>query len=286
VPGTGLMYYGARYYEPALGRFVSADAIVPEPGNPQDLNRYTYVRNNPQRYTDPSGHVACLDQECNWVEHPVSGAIVWRGRTPPVVAYIHKEMVANAQGGTASLLQSLNGTCYSCAWDGIPGWMPGAGEGRRSAAEADTYTKSGALGIFGWMVRQEGPWDPKPDIGKEYGFSQQVGDAWLYYDIWGNVMFGYLGAASGFSESELLDGAGLEQIGSSMGYAIQQRDPSYLPKRQPGTSGLRAWDDPVDQITTQIGINLWNAYGLDVTPQQVIQEIGMESRIPTKDQPW
>jgi hypothetical protein len=30
---------------------------VPEPGNPQSLNRYTYVYNNPLRYTDPSGHI-------------------------------------------------------------------------------------------------------------------------------------------------------------------------------------------------------------------------------------
>ncbi|MDY7078092.1 MAG: RHS repeat-associated core domain-containing protein [Chloroflexota bacterium] len=53
---TGLMYYNARFYDPALGRFISADTIVPEPGNPQDLNRYTYVRNNPLLYTDPAGH--------------------------------------------------------------------------------------------------------------------------------------------------------------------------------------------------------------------------------------
>jgi len=53
---TGLMYYGARYYDPTLGRFVQADTIVPNPGNPQDLNRYAYVRNNPLRYIDPSGH--------------------------------------------------------------------------------------------------------------------------------------------------------------------------------------------------------------------------------------
>jgi len=56
VVGTGLMYYHARYYHPALGRFISADTIVPEPGNPQALNRYAYVKNNPLRYVDPSGH--------------------------------------------------------------------------------------------------------------------------------------------------------------------------------------------------------------------------------------
>jgi len=119
--GTGLLYYGARYYDPTLGRFASADSIVPGsasgkggaaatlgqdggaalrpltvdfhepgfasaialenastqakgfwfqmsgqdrqqakadtgPGNPQALNRYSYVLNNPLRYTDPTGH--------------------------------------------------------------------------------------------------------------------------------------------------------------------------------------------------------------------------------------
>ncbi len=53
---TGLMFYQARYYDPLTARFISADTIVPDPGNPQDFNRYTYVRNNPLGYTDPSGN--------------------------------------------------------------------------------------------------------------------------------------------------------------------------------------------------------------------------------------
>ncbi len=53
---TGLYYYNARYYNPVLGRFISADTIVPDPTNPQALNRYSYVLNNPIKYTDPSGH--------------------------------------------------------------------------------------------------------------------------------------------------------------------------------------------------------------------------------------
>ncbi|RMD62918.1 RHS repeat-associated core domain-containing protein, partial [Candidatus Parcubacteria bacterium] len=51
--------YNARYYDPAIGRFIQPDTIVPEPANPQALNRYAYVNNNPVRYTDPSGH--CLE---------------------------------------------------------------------------------------------------------------------------------------------------------------------------------------------------------------------------------
>jgi len=55
----GLYDYRARFYDPTLGRFISADTIVPNPGNPQDFNRYAYVRNNPVLYTDFSGNRPC-----------------------------------------------------------------------------------------------------------------------------------------------------------------------------------------------------------------------------------
>jgi len=55
---TGLMFCQARYYDPLTARFISADTIIPDPGNPQDFNRYSYVRNNPVGYTDPSGNCA------------------------------------------------------------------------------------------------------------------------------------------------------------------------------------------------------------------------------------
>ena len=52
---TGLYYYGARYYDTRLGRFITPDTIVQAPTDPQTLNRYSYCRNNPLKYTDPSG---------------------------------------------------------------------------------------------------------------------------------------------------------------------------------------------------------------------------------------
>jgi RHS repeat-associated protein len=55
---TGLMYYGARYYSPEFRVFVQPDTLLPDPYNPQALNRYSYCLNNPLRYTDPSGHFA------------------------------------------------------------------------------------------------------------------------------------------------------------------------------------------------------------------------------------
>jgi len=55
---TGLMYYGARYYDPQIGTFVSPDTLVPDPTHVFDYNRYMYARGNPLKYNDPTGHCA------------------------------------------------------------------------------------------------------------------------------------------------------------------------------------------------------------------------------------
>ncbi|MGC8960808.1 MAG: RHS repeat-associated core domain-containing protein, partial [Chloroflexia bacterium] len=55
--GIGLYFYNARWYDPALGRFAQPDTVMPKPSDPQQLNRFSYVLNNPLRYNDPSGHV-------------------------------------------------------------------------------------------------------------------------------------------------------------------------------------------------------------------------------------
>ncbi len=78
--GLGVYDYGARMYDPKLGRFLSPDTIGTSPSNPQSWNRYSYVTNNPLRYTDPTGHMQYEnsytsnngkcgkgDTSCNWV---------------------------------------------------------------------------------------------------------------------------------------------------------------------------------------------------------------------------
>lgn len=60
-----LNFYNARYYDSAIGRFTQPDTIVPNQYNPQSLNRYAYVQNNPVRYTDPTGHRLCEDGYCD-----------------------------------------------------------------------------------------------------------------------------------------------------------------------------------------------------------------------------
>lgn len=67
---SGLDYFGARYYASSMGRFMSPDwSAKAEPvpysklDNPQSLNLYAYVGNNPLSRTDPTGHADIL-AEC------------------------------------------------------------------------------------------------------------------------------------------------------------------------------------------------------------------------------
>jgi RHS repeat-associated protein len=81
MAGLGIYHYNARFYSPKLGRFLSADTIVPGAANPQAWNRFSYVTNNPLRYTDPTGHMQASegytesdgqcsagDTSCNWLQ--------------------------------------------------------------------------------------------------------------------------------------------------------------------------------------------------------------------------
>jgi RHS repeat-associated protein len=51
-----LYWYGSRWYDDALGRFIQPDSLVPDYFNPLDWDRYSYVRNNPINNADPTGH--------------------------------------------------------------------------------------------------------------------------------------------------------------------------------------------------------------------------------------
>jgi len=62
LSGTNLYFYNARYYDPAIGRFTSPDSLVPDPYDPRSYNRYSYVTNNPLKYTDPTGHCGETDE--------------------------------------------------------------------------------------------------------------------------------------------------------------------------------------------------------------------------------
>jgi RHS repeat-associated protein len=70
---SGLYYFGARYYDPKTGRFITEDPVTGSLDDPQGLNRYSYCKNNPHKYVDPDGELAQL------VAGVIAGAIFGAG---------------------------------------------------------------------------------------------------------------------------------------------------------------------------------------------------------------
>ena len=79
---TGSDYMHARYFSSAQGRFSSADSFGGSIGNPQSLNRYAYVVNNPTNLSDPTGHEAAHSNSTHWM-HYSEGSLILGGQSPP-----------------------------------------------------------------------------------------------------------------------------------------------------------------------------------------------------------
>jgi hypothetical protein len=113
----GIYHYGARFYSPKTGTFLSADTIVPGYANPQNLNRYSYVRNSPLNYIDPTGHKpACgvYGEECaeDELDALISGGGSGGGGSG-----------GGGGGGQPSLNPALGGNCGAGNYSPhCPGW--------------------------------------------------------------------------------------------------------------------------------------------------------------------
>jgi RHS repeat-associated protein len=57
----GLVHMNGRIYDPLIGRFLSGDILVQFPNKLQSYNRYSYVLNNPLKYSDPTGYEVTQD---------------------------------------------------------------------------------------------------------------------------------------------------------------------------------------------------------------------------------
>jgi len=221
-----------------------------------------------------------------------------RTPAPRAIMYIYKEMIRNAQGPVAQTIAAANATSNAGTVAAV-----GCSSCRRWAIPLAVRGKSLALGIWTSQVMDAriknymgplapllGNWDhkpilyprdpqqqsPVPEIPERKGWST-VGGSLYRFDIWSNIHYGYVGAASGFSQAELTGGAGIEQIGSDL------VNPDITPHRSPGADNwVASWDDPSDNAAIQIGISLWNQYGLSVKPADIYLAVLEAPRLATQ----
>ena len=111
----GLYYYGGRWYDPETGRFISPDPYVQDPENPQALNRYSYVANNPTNLVDPSGHswvdivIGVVSPRISDEYQAIRAGIESRRHGNSFLTGYFREELAQATGRAASNVGGLGG---------------------------------------------------------------------------------------------------------------------------------------------------------------------------------
>jgi RHS repeat-associated protein len=124
LPGAeGLSFYNTRWYDAQVGMFISADALVPSPGDPRTFNRYAYTRGNPLRWIDPTGH----DVGCPGMDASSCGA------APATVPSVVRPPFRSASSGYTS-----------------PAWYPPVIRPRLPSANLFPYLFSSR---YGWIGR-------------------------------------------------------------------------------------------------------------------------------------
>jgi RHS repeat-associated protein len=96
---AGLYYYGFRYYEPNLQRWLNRDPIAEDGG----LNIFRFVRNDPFQYFDPFGLAEACDQGETWYPNPTGPGM--RGeppRIPPIQIMRNSGGLVNPASGSGN----------------------------------------------------------------------------------------------------------------------------------------------------------------------------------------
>jgi RHS repeat-associated protein len=257
---TGLSYMGARYYDGDIGRFLSQDPIgqqAPEAFlmDPQQLNMYSYARNNPMVIVDPTG-----------MYNEKTGAVE-EGDTPDVIV----STINNAFGIETDWATVQNVSFYADRF-GDKGLSDIVGESlyigtditsdiSRNLDFLNSYRADGAnmLSLAKFAPGKE--WDLKNSGSKLYGGDADTRQNWSYlyhgdlirYDAPGNINYGYVAKSLGLPNMVIQGGAQGAQFfsdglaGRNWSWQDNSGDSAYVQRGidayQPPKSWLgRLWD--------------------------------------------
>lgn len=120
-PWSALVNLGARYYQPSIGRFVSPDPLLQDPGVPVAWSSYVYCGGNPTSFTDPGGR-----SFWGWVGGIVGGVVgavagfLVGGPLGAVAGALAGAAAGAALGGDSSLAKSIGGVLTDPRfWEGV-----------------------------------------------------------------------------------------------------------------------------------------------------------------------
>jgi hypothetical protein len=211
---------------------------------PYSQHYFQYGYANPVSNSDPTGMCAETGKGDDYC-HEIPGINYWRyDRT---ISYMHSQMMTNALSDTVRDIQIL------LEGNTDPNLIP--------TNQADCVDL--ALVLFYQKVKTNAEWDHKPILKKMLAMTRGNsryfpirGDSnrEYFFDLWSNIHYGFVGSAAGFS-------AGTLHLPGALAGQFKEGLPTV------------GRDNPGDRLSVQIGIDLWNAFKLGLTPANIQQEI-------------
>lgn len=206
----------------------------------------------------------------------------------PIARYMAGEMNNNAAGADCKRMAELNAvSSQRCIADYFqtPWWRRFVAISPQQCIEMELTSGVAALMLWTSKVMQNAEWDHKPKLRRMFASPSTGTSVWhaygstqYFYDIWSNIHYGYVGAAAGFSEAVLLDGAGLEQIGSDL---VRRQ----WPKSAGVASGLRRFDDMSDREAISLGVEMFLVSPIRVTPAALMRRILANPKLQQRPAP-
>lgn len=186
VDEMDLIHMNGRVYDPAIGRFISADPMIQSPYDQQSHNRYSYVFNNPLSYTDPSGFTSMGAWDTCEFDYSCSGDNDNYGSHDLGIIYVYASPIDQAMElspyldpiSTSYLSSSYGESVYNemSDWSSsahnvldVAGWVPGLG--------------SVASVIDSAIYAYEGDWS-----GAAFAFAGVMGPAGKAFGKFGKVV--------------------------------------------------------------------------------------------------
>src|SRR3989339_333357 len=227
---SGLLYYGARYYNPTLGRFTQPDPMLLDTKspefqqallNPQMLNPYSYVSNNPLKYVDPEG-----------MYNVKTGEIERGDSSEAICSAVNEAYGIDTNWETIAHVSFFEENFGTVKVDDLIGQYTYVGTDNTiditSRLNSLNQSRACIANLLGEkslaLYAPNFPWDIKNSADPVLGGGQDKREYWSYiyngqlirYDAPGNINYGYVAHSLGLNGGVILAGARIEQIGSDL----------------------------------------------------------------------
>lgn len=220
-------------------------------------------------------------------------------RMSDVARWIHQKMISNPGSPDGQKLIKLDQKFKDKMLESSPG--PGAPLnntfGLATGMSADDLAAENeailALSDFylHWikMVKSHGPWDfknhapPKGIKSSKTWEYDAVSKLFYRNDLWGNVHYGFVGRAVGFSRQMLRQGAGGAQLVSDLTHGRFSNIGDSIVRLISNYDGFASYDPPGDTRSVELGVELYDKFKLNLTFNQFLSEVRRNAnRLPTR----